>query len=118
MRGKICDRFPTHMFDTLEEQTAQGPCLLHPRCTGGCKAAPVSPDFAVSGTPCHPFSRQRAKRFAPGSVACHDEFKTTFKSLFEWYVAFEPRCIILEQVMGFDMPEFKGDTSTPAQRPA
>ena len=116
LRSKMSDTTPTHVFTTMEEQTAQSACLLHSCSAAGCQSAQVCPDLAVTGTPCHPYSKQRAKRFLPNSVTGHDEFKVTFSSLLDWYRTFEPRCVVAEQVMGFDMVEHSGSTVTPYER--
>lgn len=115
-RAKLTDTAPTHFFDSLDAQTANRVCLLHPTCSSGCQSAPVCPDLAVCGSPCHPFSCMRHKRFCAGSVREHPEHDTTFDSLLKWYERFEPKCIVFEQVKGFDSPEYTGDSSTPARR--
>lgn len=38
-------------------------------------------DLLMSGSPCPPFSTQRTKRFADGSVVSHDAFKVTMTTV-------------------------------------
>ena len=72
-------------------------------------------DFALTGSPCHPFSQQRDGRFASTSVQKHGEYETTMSSLLQWTKCFEPKCWIMEQVMGFDMPFVKKELSPDCQ---
>ena len=109
-------REPTHFFGSLEDQTNCQACCLHPYAAAGCQAAPVEPDLAISGSPCHPFSTMRAKRFSDGSVAAHPEYAVTARQLLDWYQKFEPRCMIAEQVLGFDMKMDAQDTKSPLNR--
>lgn len=79
-------------------------------------AGPV--DLLFSGSPCDPFSCQRAKRFEDGNVKQHHQFEVTMKQAVDLYGRFEPAKGIFEQVMGFAMPFVKGGSETPKQRPA
>ena len=107
---------PTHWFRTLEDQMkghAGTSCMLH-KGSGVCNPCPQVPDLGMIGSPCHPFSTQRSDRFSAGSVQAHAECKVAMCDMVDWLCCFEPRIAILEQVMGFDMPEYKGasmDTS-------
>lgn len=101
---------PTHWFRTLEDQMkghAGAHCTLHQGSTM-CNPCPQVPDLGMIGSPCHPFSTQRADRFVAGSVEAHAECKVAMSQMVNWLCRFEPRIAILEQVMGFDMPECKG----------
>lgn len=106
---------PTHFFRTMEDQIANAPCALHPQ-TDKCIAAPVEPDFSISGTPCHPFSVQRRGRYDTGSVQGHGEYDTTMSSIIQWLNVFRPRIHLLEQVQGFSRPLDKNTTETPMSR--
>ena len=44
-----------------------------------------------AGLPCKPYSIQRAKRFAHGSVKKHDNYKTMFVDFFKWLDFHAPR---------------------------
>ena len=114
------DSFPTHWFDTLEAQCKKGPakaCLRHPFAADGCDPCPVgrgNVDFAISGSPCHPFSMQRGNRFE--DIVGHHEYDTTMSSLLDWALFFEPKSWVMEQVQGFDKP-FKKDDPDPTNTP-
>ena len=61
-----------HMHGSLESQMKDERCLLHSSETGrACCVLPHGVDFLCMGTPCPPFSRQRPKRFASGTVKQH-----------------------------------------------
>ena len=109
---------PTHWFRTMEDQTANRPCELHvnSRVAGGCRAMPVQADFAMAGTPCHPFSSQNGSRFLQGAVEGHAEYGIAMSSFLDWLKAFEPKCTVFEQVPGFLMPMSKGSSDTPYNR--
>lgn len=47
-------------------------------------------DFGIIGTPCQPFSRQRVKRSAEGSVKGHKSYSTTFDDFVSWMTHFQP----------------------------
>ena len=113
------DLVPTHWFHSIEDQTHHRACSLHPYAVDGCDACPTGrgmADFAIAGSPCHPFSQQRSQRFSQKSVEQHGEYMTTMSSLLEWANHFEPKCWVMEQVRGFDMPFQKQGTETPLQR--
>ena len=122
---KCCQAFvaanvsqPTHWFATMEDQTANKACKLHPRslATGGCRAMPEQADLGMAGTPCHPFSSQNAARFQVGAVEDHPEYGVAMSSFLAWLRQFEPRCTVFEQVPGFRMPFSKGSSDTPMSR--
>lgn len=108
-----------HMFEDFQDQIDGKPCLLHQgqclSCTG-CGNSVEPADLAVLGTPCRPFSRQRTKRWANGSVQSHQHFKTTFSTAYNFLEVKNPQCCILEQVEGFDAPFSSEDPVTPKQR--
>ena len=110
---------PTHWFHDLDDQYKGRPCLLHKFSATGCDPCPTgsgSVDFGITGSPCHPFSQQRTDRFKDASVQSHHEYQTTMSSLLAWSRTFEPKCWVMEQVKGFDMPFKKGSTDTPLSR--
>ena len=75
------------------------------------------PDMFVAGVPCKPYSTQRAKRFAAGSVKRHHNFETTFSEFFDWLDVHDPRSGILENVLGMDEKMDTVDETTPLQMP-
>ena len=75
-------------------------------------------DLLVTGTPCDPFSVQRAKRFADGQVKHHEDYSLTMESAVNMYLKYEPHVGVVEQVKGFIMPLASGDNATPYDRPA
>eukprot|EP00438_Fugacium_kawagutii_P030561 Skav222976 [mRNA] locus=scaffold2762:15098:16594:+ [translate_table: standard] len=106
---------PTHFHSTMQNQIKQVACWMHPAHL--CQFQTVDgPDLAVVGTPCQPFSRQRVKRSASGSVRAHSKFDTTFKDLIDWLSEFEPKTAVAEQVVGLHSPESSSERSTPMDR--
>ncbi|CAK9085091.1 unnamed protein product [Durusdinium trenchii] len=106
---------PTHWFKNLEDQMKNRPCCDH-RYAQQCQASPVQPDLGICGTPCHPYSTQRANRFAAGSVDEHKEFNVAMEQFLKWFERFEPKALVFEQVMGFQMPFIAGGSETPLSR--
>jgi len=88
----------------MSQSGRDNPGLLHPM-------------LGVIGTPCQPFSRQRTKRSAEGSVAGHSKFPTTFKDLLAWLETYEPQCGTCEQVEGFTQAESPSVPESPMDRP-
>ena len=78
--------------------------------------SPPEVDWAVFGTPCPPFSSQRAKRKADGTKA-HYQHDITFRDSIEWLQHFEPKCGTVEQVVGFTKSESSSDGESPLERP-
>lgn len=74
-------------------------------------------DFGIIGTPCQPFSRQRVKRSAEGSVKGHKSYSATFDDFVSWMTHFQPKAGCAEQVEGLDIPESTSDRRTPMERP-
>ena len=107
---------PTHWFESLEAQRQGKPCVFHSYSVEGCVAAPQTADLAVIGAPCHPFSVQRAKRFANGTVANHREYGVMTREVLDWLQLFEPKAVILEQVLGLGLKEDATDEETPLRR--
>jgi site-specific DNA-cytosine methylase len=105
----------THMHYNLESQNAGHKCLSHPE-KASC-SPPQNCDFFIAGTPCPPFSRQRAKRFSHGSVKNHLAYGTTFTEFLDFLLIHEPRAGVFEQVLGFNLPEGPTDDGTPLLRP-
>jgi len=79
-------------------------------------AGQTSPDVGVTGSPCNPFSSQRAKRWVEGDVACHKDFQTTMTSVIQFYANVEPKLGITEQVSGFNQPFSQNNRQTPLQQ--
>ena len=102
-----------HFWKSLDEQVENfdACCCLCPEW------ANEEPDIGVIGTPCQPFSRQRNKRSADGSVRSHSKYETTFTDMMEWLNAFQPKTAIGEQVEGFMCPESVSIRTTPLERP-
>ena len=106
-----------HVFCKLEDQLKEGACSLH-NCEATCvsRSDRSNIDLMITGSPCDPFSLQRAKRFSHDGVKCHPDFLTTMKSVVSMYSLYEPRVAILEQVKGFTMPFEVGTTESPMDR--
>ena len=111
------DTKPTHFFPSLRAQTANQPCLLHEFAACPCVAAPVCPDFAIVGSPCHPYSTSRSKRYAQGSVKEHRENSVMMDEVMQWIQQHKAKAIVMEQVEGFDKPIEAGSDVTPQQLP-
>lgn len=116
-----------HFYPSIEEQVSESTvCSL---CTntlaaqmlGPCKPwQGKSPDLLLSGSPCDPFSCQRAKRFSDGteksSVEAHAQFDVTMDQVVSLYHKWEPIIGVFEQVAGFTMPFVAGGTECPKDR--
>ena len=106
-----------HLHTSMEDQVAGSACALHPACE--CRfSLDTDPDIAISGTPCPPFSTQRAKRTQEGSVKAHALFYVTDDVLPKWIAMAEPKFLVLEQVRGFGQHTDPSDDSNPLERPA
>ena len=109
-----------HAYCSIEDQLGDKNCTLHPGCNrSSCNAVDSDPDihFGISGAPCDPYSTQRTKRFADGSVASHPDFGVLNSSMLSFWKKFEPKTGIVEQVEGFDKATSFKDPTTPMQRP-
>jgi site-specific DNA-cytosine methylase len=106
---------PTHWFRTMEDQRQSKSCTNHPAALS-CTACPVSVDVGMCGTPCHPFSTQRATRFQPESVEGHRECEVALSQFLRWLETFEPAVQIFEQVVGFSLPFSNECRETPLDR--
>jgi hypothetical protein len=115
-RFVLANHSPMHFHSTMNHQTAGCACVLHPLAES-CAADPGVVNVAVFGTPCPPFSTQRAKRRVDGSVQAHAAYLTTFEDSISWLSKFEPITACMEQVLGFDMAVSTSDSSTPMNRP-
>ena len=113
----------SHLYKTLGDQvdccTVCTLCegTLNGRLFGACQPVSDLPpgedlDILFSGSPCNPFSVQRAKRFCEGSVKQHSSFQT-MEEVCHLYKVFEPKKGVLEQVLGFGLPFEKGGAETP-----
>lgn len=105
---------PTHWFKTLQKQLLNQGCVNHVM-SRTCQAAGSEPDLGVVGSPCHPFSTQRAGRYAKDSVELHAEFKVTMRDVIQFIQIHTPKVLLSEQVAGFDKPIEKGSSHTPYQ---
>ena len=94
----------THFYMSMDDQT-RGTGCVHSKASGSAGFMPnfhvESPDLGITGTPCQPFSRQRVKRSAPGSVAGHKAYETTFTDLVCWLHSFEPKVAIVSRWRGW-----------------
>ena len=117
-----------HFFGSIEDQISKAQKCLS--CQGSLSAdlfgchpssdlrAGSDVDLMVSGSPCDPFSTQRAKRWHCGGVKAHTQFDITMKSVVKLYQQYEPVKGIFEQVHGFTLPFEKGGEETPKKRQA
>ncbi|CAE7297676.1 unnamed protein product [Symbiodinium sp. CCMP2592] len=121
--GRKCQ----HMYDSMEMQMAaasdhdSSPCLKCRDMGVECiheAASQVPVHLMVVGSPCDPFSVQRAKRFHEGQVKEHRDFYVTMKSLVSMFQVYQPQVAIVEQVKGFLLPLCVGSNETPFHRPA
>ena len=109
-------RLVQHLFETLEDMVAGNvPCSLHHSASCGC-ATDMSVSLGITGSPCNPFSVARAKRFSDGSVKGHRMTETTMASVLSFYMKWEPKAGITEQVRGFDMKTSQNDLETPMHK--
>lgn len=129
-RDLCCENYPgkiQHFYPSIEEQVSESTtcCLctntLASQLLGPCKPSEgQSPDLLLSGSPCDPFSCQRAKRFSDGaektSVEDHSQFDVTMDQVVQLYTKWEPILGIFEQVAGFGMPFVAGGTECPKDR--
>ena len=110
-----------HVYESLDFQLNGEPCLL---CLEGEISCPPTgregdqeTHLMICGSPCDPFSMQRAKRFSTGSVKNHSDFATTMEGVTKAYTTYEPIVGVMEQVSGFLLPFEAGGTDTPFSRP-
>ena len=114
------DHAPPHWFADISEQYDGKACTKHPYGTGcdACSVGSQGLDFAITGSPCHPFSVQRSERLRGVNIQEHSEYHTTMSSLLRWSKCFEPKVWVMEQVEGFDMPvQQKNSMTRPEQTP-
>ena len=83
--------------------------LKGPRMTGA--------DFAITGTMCTPYSKQRGKRFLPGSVREHEHDSLTSVHCLAWVQQLAPLAGVVENVEGWNMPESFVASVSPMSRP-
>ena len=109
------------MYESLDAQLDGQPCLICLENEISCPPTGCEWDekthLMICGSPCDPFSMQRAKRFSTGSVKCHSDFATTMEGVTKAYLTYEPEVGIMEQVSGFLLPFEAGGTETPFSRP-
>ena len=117
-RDMITENFqPCHLFGDMHDQVAQKPCLWHSSSGPGCSASGgQNIDLACFGTVCAPYSVQRAKRFACGSVKQHSAHTLTADVSVCWLRDLAPPAAIAENVEGWDMREDTDDQQTPLQK--
>ncbi|CAE7675358.1 unnamed protein product [Symbiodinium necroappetens] len=92
-----------HMFGSIEDQCrAHSPCLLcHERgqqCNVRELCESEGVDLLVAGSPCDPFSKMRAKRFACGTLKQHVSYGITMDAMVESFLCHKPKVAIMEQV--------------------
>ena len=115
LKDNHCKDLP-HLRKTFGDQNAERPCLLHPQCAS-CRKKPQI-DVAIFGTPCDPFSEQRNKRYADGSVCQRPLYEVTFTDAFNLLTDHQsPNATILEQVLGFNEAESRACEETPMDKP-
>ncbi|CAE7949280.1 unnamed protein product [Symbiodinium sp. KB8] len=110
-----------HMFGSIEDQCrAHSPCLLcHERgqqCNVRELCESEGVDLLVAGSPCDPFSKMRAKRFACGTLKQHVSYGITMDAMVESFLCHKPKVAIMEQVAGFTMTSGAGSSDTPFSR--
>ncbi|CAE7321324.1 unnamed protein product, partial [Symbiodinium sp. CCMP2592] len=98
-----------HLYETLEDMLEGRPCTKHADCEHCRIDAVGNISLALTGSPCNPFSKQRAKRFRDQSVQLHHMTETTMSGVVGLYRKWEPRAAIMEQVRGFDMKTSQAD---------
>ena len=91
----------THLHGTFLDQTLELPCLHHQHASE-CKLQAC--DLCVFGTPCNAFSDAGVKRYRSGSIARHPLSQITFRDAKNMVVKGNHRCIVMEQVEGFNKP--------------
>ena len=102
-----------HLRSTMHDQ----PCLHQP---GALQCKLEACDLAVFGTPCNPFSDQRVKSYWDNSVARHPLAEVTFRDATSMIVRGDHKCVVMEQVLGFDKREQLGscaESQTLMRRP-
>ena len=111
-----------HLHETVEKQLKPtGPCVICAKngtsCEDFSRQVQFQADIMVTGSPCDPFSVQRAKRFQCGAVKDHVAYRITMSSVIDMYCKYGPHVGVLEQVMGFTYPLDTTTDETPYQRP-
>ena len=108
-----------HLYCSIEDMLAQAKRSL-PSCqaegSSSCRISNPSINLGVTGSPCNPYSVQRAKRFHDGNVTQHSMNAITMRSVIEFYCTFEPKTGVTEQVRGFVMRSSTNDATTPCDR--
>ena len=92
-----------HMYTSVEEQMSEA--SMHPPS-----------DLACFGSMCTPYSTQRCKRFASGSVKNHVHNDLTAKTLLKWLATFQPNAGVLENVSGWAMREDDTTDASPLEQ--
>ena len=116
-----------HFYPSIEKQLAGGTTCsickhkLLANMVGPCVPETdlrenTSVQLMVSGSPCDPFSTQRAKRFHSGSVVHHSLVDITLSDVISLYKKYEPEKGVLEQVWGFTLRFSEADPRTPKDR--
>ena len=105
---------PKHWFKSMKDQLANRGCAEHVGSTF-CQACSAQADLAVIGSPCHPYSTQRANRYDGKSVENHPEYSVSMEDTINFIHLYEPKLVVSEQVEGFDKPVTAGGEITPCQ---
>eukprot|EP00439_Symbiodinium_sp_Y106_P048890 s5553_g6.t1 len=92
-----------HLFGSLEEQCAgQSPCILCQQQGQQCSVRELCEaegvDLLIAGSPCDPFSKMRAKRFASGTLKKHVSYGLTMDAMVDSFLCHKPRIAVMEQV--------------------
>ena len=101
-----------HVFtDLMEQCDLNCACSLHNNPADCVRTASI----AACGTVCAPYSTQRVKRFASGSVKNHADDALTSDGLVKWLAQLSPEAGVCENVMGWDKPFDETTSQTPLQ---
>lgn len=109
-------RYAKCFWNSLDEAERGVKCVMHQKNKDSSESCALPPpghtDIAVVCTPCQPFSVLRDARSLPASQ--HKLFATTFGetgSLVSYAAALKPKCLIVEQVLGFEKAAGPGKAS-------
>ena len=105
-----------HVFEDMMDQCDFNcACLLHSNPADCVQKTHSRHSLAVCGTVCAPYSTQRLKRFANGSVKAHADEALTSEGLVQWLYRLSPEAGVCENVMGWDRPLDSSTNVTPLE---